>query len=430
MWIGLRTNDPSERKSSNRPPRVTVKELEEDPPAPPSRPSSADDDADGRVPTGLRIGAAWAWRMVVIGIAVVAFLWFLAKASIVVIPLVVAVLLAAMFQPMAAWLMKHGWNKSLAALLVLVTGLAAVAGTLTFVVDQFIKGVPDFGQQAVEGLKEAQKWLESGPYGLDGQQVTAYLSNVEDSVSDWFSDNQTDLAQSALDIGGSVATSLIYTLTGFFLVLFCTYFFLRDGRSIWEFLTGMLPARAVEPTRYAGGAGWSSMVQYMRTMVLVALVDAFGIGLGLWILDIPLWLPLAALVFLGGFIPIVGATVSGSVAVMVALIGTDNPLWNALFVLLIVLAVQQIESNILHPVMMSRAVKLHPLAIVLSVTTGGILAGIVGALIAVPALAMINAFVRALSRYREAHRHAEEEDVTLEGEESVALRRDEEEQTS
>ncbi|MFC4335240.1 AI-2E family transporter [Salininema proteolyticum] len=418
IWTGMRAGE----QPSGAKPRVTVKELEEEVPEPPAKPSSPTKADDDSVPAGLKIGAAWSWRMIVIGAAAFAVLWFFTKITLVVIPFVIAFLLAAMFQPMAAWLIKHGWNRSLASILVLISGLAAVVGVLTFVVDQFIKGVPEFSDKTIEGIKSINEWLRSGPFGLDAEQVSVYLNDVEANLNDWVNQNQDTLAQGALDIGGSVLGSLVYTLTSFFLILFCTYFFLRDGRPIWEFVTGILPRNAVEPARYAGGAAWSSLSQYMRTMVIVALVDAVGIGIGLWILDVPLWLPLATLVFLGGFIPIVGATVSGAVAVLVALVAAPNGLWTALWVLLIVLAVQQIESNLLHPLLMSRAVKLHPLAIVLGVTAGAAIASIVGALIAVPILAVVNAFTRALSRYREAHKHddEEEEDVISEGEESVS----------
>ncbi|MCH7229414.1 AI-2E family transporter [Glycomyces sp. L485] len=380
------------------------------------------------VPTGLAVGAAWSWRMLVIAIAVAAVLWLLSHVAVVVIPIAVSFLLAAMLQPMAGWLIRHGWNRSLASILVLVAGLAVVSAVLTFVVDQFIRGIPDFYEQITVGLSQAQEWLESGPYGLDGEDMAEILANMQTNIGDWFRENQDTLVQSGLDIAGSTASGLGYFFTGLFLVLFSTYFFMRDGHKIWHFLTGMMPRAAREPLRYAGGAGWSTLVQYMRTMVIVAAVDAIFIGLGLWLLDIPLALPLATLVFLGAFVPIVGATVSGAVAVVVALVGTDNGLVNALLVLGIVLVVQQIESNLLQPVLMSRAVKLHPLAIVLAVTGGGFTFGIVGALIAVPLLAIVNGTVRALNRFRARQREIEAqesdsgEDSIDAGEESVERR--------
>ncbi|WP_157930804.1 AI-2E family transporter [Glycomyces xiaoerkulensis] len=394
-------------------------------------PPEIDEDDDGTsperrfVPTGLAVGAAWSWRLLVIAAAIIGGFYLIGQIAIVVIPLTVSFLLAAMLQPIAGTLIRHGWNKSVASILVLIAGLGVVGLVLTFVVQQFIAGVPDFWEEIQTGLTQLQNWLEEGPYGLDGEQMAGILANAQDNVQDWFTDNQETLVEGGLTIAGSTATGLAYFVTGLFLVLFTTYFFMRDGRKIWLFMTGMLPQAAKEPMRYAGGAGWTTLVQYMRMVVVVAATDAIFIGVGLYLLEIPLALPLATLVFLGGFIPIVGATVSGAVAVVVALVGTENGLWNAVFVLAIVLAVQQMESNLLQPILMSRAVKLHPLAIVLAVTGGGFAFGIIGALIAVPLLAIINGTVRALQRFREARREIESreaetgEDATDLGEESI-----------
>ncbi|GAB3234342.1 AI-2E family transporter [Glycomyces halotolerans] len=359
------------------------------------------------VPTSLAVGAAWSWRLIIIAAAVIGVFYLLSQIAIVVVPVAVSFLLAAMLQPVAAWLIRHGWNKSLASILVLISGLAVVGLVLTFVVDQFIEGIPQFTEQFVAGLQKLQEWVEGGPFGLDGAEMAEIIANAQTNIENWFRQNQQQLVQSGLDIAGSTVTALGYFFTGLFLVLFTTYFFMRDGHKIWTFLTGMMPAASREPMRYAGGAGWQTLVQYMRTIIIVAAVDAIFIGLGLALLGIPLALPLATLVFLGAFIPIVGATVSGAVAVVVALVGTDNGLWNAVIVLAIVLAVQQLESNFLQPVLMSRAVKLHPLAIVLAITAGGFAFGIIGALVAVPLLAITNGIVLALNRYRAHQREIE-----------------------
>jgi predicted PurR-regulated permease PerM len=359
------------------------------------------------VPVGLAIGAAWSWRLLVIGVTIAVVLYLLSQVTTVIIPVAISFLLAAMLQPPAAWLMRHGWNKSLASILMLVAGLAAVGAILTFVVQQFIAGIPDFYDSILTGLKDAQAWLESGPYGLDGAQVAVFLADIQDNITNWYDENQQTIVQTGLDVAGSTASGLGNFATGLFLVLFTTYFFIRDGSKIWTFLTGMLPRTAAHPLRYAGSAGWSTLVQYMRTIVVVAAVDAIFIGLGLYLLKVPLWLPLTTLIFLGAFIPIIGATISGVVAVIVALVGAPNGLVTALIVLGIVLAVQQLESNLLQPFLMSRAVKLHPLAIVLAVTAGGFVWGIIGALVAVPLLAIVNGTVRALNRYQEARREAQ-----------------------
>jgi putative heme transporter len=418
LWIGMRLNARADDPSGGHPRRAVMVEAEdagepeESSPQHEATPAGIPDSGRASeerhyIPLSLAVGAAWAWRLIVILAATLPLFWLFSQIPLVVIPLAVSFLLAAMLQPIAGWLMRHGWNKSLASIVVLIAGLAAVGGTLTFVIQQFIDGVPQFGEQFIKGLEQAQEWLESGPFGLDGETVAELLVEAQENITRWLNENQSEIAQNAVAIVGGAATGLFYFISGFFLVLFTTYFFMRDGKRIWHFVTGMLPTAAREPMRFAGGAGWSTLVQYMRTMIVVALVDAVGIGFGLWILNIPLWLPLATLVFLGGFIPIVGAVASGAVAVLVAVVATDNPLVNGLLVLGIVLLVQQIESNVLHPLLMSRAVRIHPLAIVLGVTGGGFMFGIVGALIAVPLLAITNATVRALHHHRELRREAE-----------------------
>ncbi|HEX2144044.1 MAG TPA: AI-2E family transporter [Glycomyces sp.] len=412
LWVGMRLNAVAERAMAGR------GVVEEEPvlaasgggggDIPPELDQSGDGENPERryVPLGLAIGAAWSWRMLIIGAGVAVVLYLLSQVTMVVIPVAISFLLAAMLQPLAAWLIGHGWNKSLASIVVLVAGLAAVGAILTFVIQQFIAGIPSFYKSILTGLKGAQDWLESGPWGLDGAEVAVFLEDIQGNITDWYDENQETIVQTGLDVAGSTASGLGNFVTGLFLVLFTTYFFIRDGRKIWTFLTGLLPRPAAEPLRYAGGAGWSTLVQYMRTIVVVAAVDAIFIGLGLWLLDVPLWLPLTTLIFLGAFVPIIGATISGVVAVVVALVGAPGGLITALIVLGIVLAVQQLESNLLQPFLMSRAVKLHPLAIVLAVTAGGFVWGIIGALVAVPFLAIVNGTIRALNRFRLARREA------------------------
>jgi predicted PurR-regulated permease PerM len=185
-------------------------------------------------------------------------------------------------------------------------------------------------------------------------------------------------------------------LAGFFIVLFVTFFFLRDGAQIWAFVTHFLPRGARLPVWQAGNEAWETLYSYVRATVFVAFVDALGIGVGAAVLGVPLALPLGALVFLSSFIPVVGATLSGAVAVLVALVA-KGPL-TALIMLGVVIAVQQLEGHVLQPFVMGRAVALHPLAVVLVLTAGIVIAGIVGGLIAVPILAVLNTAVRSLAR--------------------------------
>jgi len=347
--------------------------------------TSSRDDAD--VPHGLRIAAAWAWRVGVIGVVGWALTEVIGTVRIVVIPLAIALLLSALLAPAVGWLLRARFPRSLATALVLVTGLAAVIGTLTLVVNEFIRGVPALSKDATKGVRQIQDWLKTGPLHLSDRQLNQYI----DQGQKWVDENTQSLTNGAV----STATTVFEVLTGSLLVLFATFFFLRDGGRIWRFLVRLLPTAARWRVNEAGRASWETLVAYVRATVLVAFIDAVGIGIFLVIFDIPFALPLAALVFLGAFIPIVGATLSGAVAVLVALV--DSGWVTALIILGVVIGVQQVEGHILQPLIMGRAVALHPLAVVIAITAGVVLAGVVGALVSVPLLAVLNTAIRRLS---------------------------------
>lgn len=350
--------------------------------------TSSRDDAG--VPHGLRIAAAWAWRLIVIGIVAWALLKIVGTIQIVVIPLLIALLLSALLAPAVGWLLHARLPRSLATALVLVGGLAAVVGTLTLVVNEFVNGVPELSKNASQGVRQIQDWLKTGPLHLSDNQLDSYIQEGQD----WVDQNTRSLTSGAL----STAATLFEVLTGIFLVLFATFFFLRDGRKIWRFLVGLLPVAARWRVDDAGQASWATLVAYVRATVLVAFIDAVGIGIFLVIFDVPFAFPLAALVFLGAFIPIVGATLSGTVAVLVALV--DSGWVTALVILGVVIGVQQVEGNILQPLIMGRAVAIHPLAVIVGVAAGVVLAGIAGALVSVPLIAVLNTAVRRLAHRR------------------------------
>ncbi|BCJ71395.1 AI-2E family transporter [Catellatospora sp. IY07-71] len=347
--------------------------------------TSSRDDAD--VPYGLRIGAAWAWRVIVLGIALIYLLRFLGMVSIVIVPVLIALLLTALLAPAVRWLTRIHVHRSLATAIVVVAGLGAVAGTLTVVINQFVKGLPELTENAAQGIQQIQTWLKNGPLHLTDRQMDSAIKEVTDTINA----NKDTLTTGAI----TTATTVFEVLSGLFLVIFALFFFLRDGRIIWRFLLRLVPAPAREPLDRAGVASWGSLGAYVRATVLVAFIDAVGIGIALAVLKVPFALPLAALVFLGAFIPIVGATLSGAVAVLVALV-TNDPL-TALLVLAAVILVQQVEGHLLQPLIMGRAVAIHPLAVIVGIAAGVVLAGIVGALIAVPLIAVLNTAVRSLA---------------------------------
>ncbi|AGZ41719.1 AI-2E family transporter [Actinoplanes friuliensis] len=341
------------------------------------------------LPRGVRTAGAWAWRFILFVVAGYLFLRVVGLLHVVIIPVVIAILLAAMFQPVSAALTKRGMKKSLAAGLVLISALLLVFGGLGLIIRTFIAQIDTLSSQVGDGIDEVQRWLSQGPLHISDAQLSQYVDRMQSALTE----NQGALTSGAL----STATTLGEVATGFFLVLFTLFFFLRDGGQIWSFLCRLLPREARVATARAGHYSWHTLVSYVHATVLVAFVDAAGIGIGLFVLGVPLALPLSALVFLGAFIPVVGATVTGVVAILVALVA-NGPV-TALIVLAVVIAVQQLEGHVLQPLIMGRAVALHPLAVILAIAAGIVVAGIVGGLIAVPLLAVLNTAIRYLVRH-------------------------------
>ncbi|GGK82495.1 AI-2E family transporter [Mangrovihabitans endophyticus] len=361
--------------------------------APPPPDSAAEHEStssrdDAEVPHSLRIAAAWSWRLIVVGLVGWVLLRLIGIVSIVVIPLAVALLLSALLGPAVGWMRHLRLPPSLATFLVMICGLAAVAGTLTLVVNQFIDGLPQLTSNASAGVRQIQEWARTGPLHLSDDQVDQAIN----SLQDWVNAHTSQLTAT----GVATAATLAELLTGMLLVLFATFFFLRDGRKIWRFIVRLFPVNARWSLADAGDASWATLGAYVRATVLVAFIDAVGIGFALLILRVPFPFPLAALVFLGAFVPIVGASVSGAVAVLVALV--DQGWVIALILLGAVILVQQVEGHVLQPLIMGRAVAIHPLAVIVGIASGVILAGIIGALVAVPLIAVLNTGVRRLAR--------------------------------
>jgi predicted PurR-regulated permease PerM len=343
-------------------------------------------DVTNRVPRILRVGAAVGWRFIVVLGAIAVFAWILGYLAIAVIPVAIALLLSALLAPAVARLVAWRVPRGLATALVLIGGLAVVGGVLTFVITKFSNGVPALATQVSQSIRQISHWLETGPLHLTQQQ----LSDVVDKLVKSLGADQAAITSGAL----TTAVTVGEMLTAALLTLFILIFFLHDGNKIWTFVIRIVPSDVRDRVDVAGRRGFASLVSYVRATAAVAVVDAVGIGVGLAIVRVPLAAPLAALVFLAAFIPIVGAVVAGAVAVLVALVA--NGFVPALIVLGIVIAVMQLESHVLQPLLLGRAVRLHPLAVVLSIATGVIVAGIAGGLLAVPILAVLNSGVRSL----------------------------------
>ncbi|MET0233627.1 MAG: AI-2E family transporter [Kibdelosporangium sp.] len=324
----------------------------------------------GLLAKAARVGLQW---LIVAAVGWV-LLQLVSQLTVVLIPLAIAILLAALFVPSVAVLARWGLPRALAATIVLVGGLAALAGLVIFVVNAIVNGLPDLQARLGQSYDQLRDWLASRPFGIGDEQIDSIRTEAEN----WLTGNRKTLVSGAFGVVstlGSIVTTLV-------LALFLMLFFVYDGRRMWKGLVRPLPDRVREATDTAGRRAFQDLAGYVRATVIIALIDAVGIGIGLWVTGVPLVIPLAAMVFLGAFVPMVGAFVSGMLAVAVALVA-QGP-WIALIVAGIVVGVQQLEGNVFEPLLTSNAVKLHPVAVILAVTVGVSQAGIIGALLAVP----------------------------------------------
>lgn len=339
------------------------------------------------MPYAVRIAADWAWRVAIIIGALGLIIWLLSQISLLLIPLMISALLAGLLGPVVGGLRRIGIPNGLATGITMLGFLGLIVAALSVVGQRLAVGLTSLWSQALTGIAQIQHWLAVGPLKISNEDLDTF---IDDALSQ-LRNNSSGLVSGALSWGTTVG----HLLTGVLLVLFSLIFFLLDGRRIGMFLVKLLPRRARPAAEGAGRKGWISMVSYVRVQLFVAFIDAVGIGVGAFILGVPLAMPLGVLVFIGSFIPILGALVTGAVAVLLALVA--NGWLNALIMLAIVLLVQQAESHILQPLVMGKAVSLHPLAVVMTVTAGTMIAGIAGALFAVPLMAVLNSVIRYIA---------------------------------
>ncbi len=334
------------------------------------------------VPFGVDLAAAWGWRFLVIVAAGYVLLWLVGYFMVIVLPLVVALLIAALVIPFVD-LLARVLPRGLAALVVVVAVLAAVAMMLTFATQQVVNGSTDLANKVVDGLDTIRDWLRDGPLHASEQQIDDGI----DQLQAWVTAGNDQLLDRATQVGATLG----HVVAGFFLVLFSTFFFMYDGGRIWSWVVRLFPRSARARADSSGRVAWLSLTQFVRATVLVALVDAVGIMVVAAVLDVPFVVAIGVLVFLSAFVPLVGATVSGAVAVLVALVD-QGPLV-ALLMLGGVVAVQQLEAHVLQPFLLGRMVAVHPLGVIVAIGAGVIVAGIAGALVAVPLAACVNAIV-------------------------------------
>jgi putative heme transporter len=341
------------------------------------------------------------WRLLVCLAAVAVVAWALWQVRFVVLPVFIALLLSTVLVPGADALSRRGFPRLLATFVVFIGALGTVVLIVALLAQPVSDEMGELGRQIRAGVDELGEWLADGPFGLSERDVQNAINEAESSLGDRAGGIASGVVSGAVIVAEAVATV--------FLVLFLTFFFVKDGRSMWAWIVRLFPRVHQECVREMGDASWAVLSSYVRGIGFVATVDAVFIGLALAIIGVPLVLPLAVVTWFAAFFPIVGAVTAGAAAALVALV--SNGVVDALFVVAAVIAVQQIEGNLLYPVVVGRTVELHPAAVILGVTTGGVLGGILGAFLAVPVVAILSVTI-PIARGREAAEVVEPEGET------------------
>jgi predicted PurR-regulated permease PerM len=338
-----------------------------------------DDSRGARMQAASRVLATASAQFLLITAAVVVLGYVLGRLWVILLPIVLGLLIATVLWPPTRFLRRHGWPPALAASVVVVVFLAAFGGLIAAIAPSVADQVVELGDQASGGLQDLQERLQGPPFNIDEQQI----GDAVDSVINNIQGNAQNIASTAVSGASAVGSGLINLL----LALLLCFFFLKDGTRWVPWLSAQTGPRAARHVAALSYKTWSTLSEFIRQQALVGFIDALFIGLGLWIFDVPLVIPLSVLTFFGAFIPIIGAFVAGAFAVLIALV--DEGLTTALIILGIVLLVQQIEGNVLQPIIQGRGFNLHAGVVILAVTAGGSLAGITGAFLGVPVAALI-----------------------------------------
>ncbi|MQA33217.1 AI-2E family transporter [Modestobacter roseus] len=345
----------------------------------PTRSPAPSPERSRRFQAAARVLAIGSGELVLVVLALIIIGYVLGKLWVVLLPVVLALLFTTVLWPLARFLRKHSWPPALAALVTLLLFLAAFGGIVAWIAPQVVNQVEDLADQFSAGLQEVQNWLAGPPFNLgDGQ--------VDDAIDSVINQVQSN-AQNIAGYAYTTATTIGSIVVNLVLALVLTFFYLKDGPRWVPWLAAQTGPKAAPHVAALSLKTWKTLSEFIRQQALVGFVDAFFIGLGLLVLGVPLVLPLAVLTFFGAFVPIIGAFVAGAFAVLIALV--TNGFTTALIVLAIVIVVQQIEGNVLQPILQGRGLNLHAAVVILAVTAGTSLAGIIGAFLAVPVAALI-----------------------------------------
>lgn len=379
-------------------------------PPPPARdtpPREAAPDQPGEaVPWSLRIAAAWAGRVIVVGVAFAGLVYLLWVFRLVTISIFVALLLTALMQPGVGWLRRLGAPRLLATLVVFFGGIALVGGLFYLLGSLLAAGLSNLSATITEGIRQAGQWLQASP--LSDVGGIASVEELTQRAQQWVSNNSQRLTQGAL----ATVSMTARILTGLLLALIVCVFFLYDGARIWRWVVRLFPAGSRDRIDGAGRSAWGTLAGYVQGTIIVALFDGVLITVILVLVGLPtsLALPLGVLVFFGAFVPLVGAFVTGVLAVLVALL--TQGFIAGVIVLAGIVAVQQLEGNVLQPFVVGRMMRLHPLAVLLAVTAGAIVGGIAGVVVAVPLAAVVNAAASYFARTSAGGSRPEEQQVS------------------
>lgn len=338
-------------------------------------------------------------NLILIAVAVLGGLWLLGELRVVVVPVLASLLLATLLIPPADFLRRHGWPSALATGVVMVAAAALLGGVVALIAPAFVDQFGELESSVDEAVNEVVRWLVQGPFDLERKQIDEAVQNGLDSLRS----NAGGIGKGVL----SGASLLAEVIAGLLLMVVLVFFFVHDGRGMWEFGLSLVPRERRELVDGAGREVWTATSGYMRGVALIAVVDAVLIGIALALIGVPLVVPLMVLVFLGAFIPLVGAVASGTIAALIALI--SNGVVDAALVVAAIVAIQQIEGDLLYPNVVGRMIRLHPVTILLVLTAGTVVAGIIGALLAIPVAAA------AWTAYRYTREQLDEEEKTATG---------------